>query len=262
MHTTSIDGTTIDFEMVGQGPAIILITGALNYSKFGVVGDLVPLLSRDFTVVNYDRRGRGGSTDNPPYSIDKEIEDVNTLIDIAGGSAHLYGHSAGATLALFTTAELGQKVKSVAAYEPPITYNWWSELPVHALIRQYNHMLAKGKKLEMITQFMRFIGMSSQLIEETLASEHHDLLIDMAPTLAYEAKVMLHARSFLKSQAHHLTQRALLLAGGKSSDAVLEAQKAYASSFPNSSTLVLEGQTHSVEASALAPILIKFFKEN
>mgnify|MGYP000928273704 CR=1 FL=1 len=77
----SKDGTNIAFEITGQGPALILITGALNYSKFGVVGDLVPLLSDKFTVINYDRRGRGQSQSYSPWSIAKEIEDIDALID-------------------------------------------------------------------------------------------------------------------------------------------------------------------------------------
>lgn len=258
--TTSTDGTTITFEQIGQGPTLILITGALNYSKFGVVGDLVPLLSNDFTVINYDRRGRGASSNNLPYSVDKEIEDINALIDAVGGPANLYGHSAGAALALFAAAELGQKVAAVAAYEPPLSENWWSDIPSKLAIRQFRRMAAKGQNLEMITQFMRFIGMTPALIEETLASEHRNILIDMAPTLVYEAELMLHSRHFLKHKAHKVTQGTLLLAGDKSFPTVLRVQEIFANALPNARIRILQNQTHSVEAVALAPILTDFFK--
>jgi pimeloyl-ACP methyl ester carboxylesterase len=260
MHsTTSTDGTTIAFDLIGQGPTIILITGALNYSKFGGVGELVPLLSNDFSVINYDRRGRGGSGNNLPYSVDKEIEDINSLINATGGPAFLYGHSAGAALALFATSALGDCVKAVAAYEPPISDNWWSDLPTKAAIRQSKRMLAKGQNLEMITQFMRFVGMSTNLIDETLASEHREVLIDMAPTLVYEAEILLESRHFLKHNAHHVTQPALLLAGDKNFRTVLKVQGFYAKALPHAQTKVLHGQTHSVEATVLAPVLKSLF---
>lgn len=261
MHTTtSTDGTTIAFDLIGQGPTIILITGALNYSKFGGVGELVPLLSNDFTVINYDRRGRGGSGNNLPYSVDKEIEDINSLINAAGGTAFLYGHSAGAALALFAASALGDCVKAVAAYEPPMSDNWWSDLPTKAAIRQSKRMLAKGQNLEMITQFMRFVGMSTNLIDETLASEHREVLIDMAPTLVYEAEILLESRHFLKHNARHVTQPVLLLAGTKSFGTVLKVQDIFAKALPHAQTKLLQGQSHSVEANVLAPTFKSFFK--
>jgi len=261
MHTTtSTDGTIIAFDQTGQGPAIILITGALNYSKFGLVKDLVPLLSNDFTVINYDRRGRGGSGNNLPYSVDKEIEDINSLINAAGGTAFLYGHSAGAALALFAASALGDCVKAVAAYEPPMSDNWWSDLPTKAAIRQSKRMLAKGQNLEMITQFMRFVGMSTNLIDETLASEHREVLIDMAPTLVYEAEILLESRHFLKHNARHVTQPVLLLAGTKSFGTVLKVQDIFAKALPHAQTKLLQGQSHSVEANVLAPTFKSFFK--
>jgi pimeloyl-ACP methyl ester carboxylesterase len=263
MQTTkSTDGTTIAFDRFGQGPTLILITGALNYSKFGVVGDLVPLLSSDFTVINYDRRGRGDSTNNLPYSISKEIEDINALIVAAGSPAYLYGHSAGAALALFTSAELGEQVRAVAAYEPPLSENWWKDLPTKAAIRQSERMLANGQNLEMITQFMRFIGMSASLVEETLESEHRLALLEMAPTLIYETRIFLQTRHFLRNQARRVFQPTLLLAGDKSFPKVLKVQEAYANYIPHSKAIILPDQTHTVEASALAPILNQFFKHS
>ena len=46
---------------------------------------LVPRLMEHFTVYTYDRRGRGESGDTKPYAVDREIEDIEALIDHAGG---------------------------------------------------------------------------------------------------------------------------------------------------------------------------------
>ena len=57
---TSKDGTTIAFDQYGQGPAVILVDGALQYRAFDQgETQLALLLAKHFTVIQYDRRGRG-----------------------------------------------------------------------------------------------------------------------------------------------------------------------------------------------------------
>jgi hypothetical protein len=41
-------------------------------------------------VINYDRRGRGGSTEVTPVA-EREIEDIAALIEAEGDSASLWG---------------------------------------------------------------------------------------------------------------------------------------------------------------------------
>jgi len=108
----SKDGTTIAFDEQGHGPAVIFVDGAMS-TRTGKL-DLAQLLAPEFTVYAYDRRGRGDSGDTQPYSVEREIEDIDAMIVRAGGSAFLYGHSSGACLALDATVELGDKVKQLA----------------------------------------------------------------------------------------------------------------------------------------------------
>ena len=105
----STDSTPIAYEITGSGPLLVIITGALNTHNFGVPGDMVPFLQDNFTVLTYDRRGRGQSGNIPPYTVYKELEDLEALIDKNGGSAYLYGHSAGAALALISASEFPEK---------------------------------------------------------------------------------------------------------------------------------------------------------
>src|SRR5512135_3093488 len=95
---TSRDGTAIAFDKTGQGPAIILVGGALSDRSAAV--SLAPLLVPYFTAFAYDRRGRGDSGDTPPYAVEREVEDIHALVKEAGGLAFAYGHSSGAVLAL------------------------------------------------------------------------------------------------------------------------------------------------------------------
>src|SRR5712692_11008349 len=104
------DGTTIAFDDHGDGPALILVDGAMSTRSSGSKPELGKLLAQRFTVYSYDRRGRGDSGDTKPYAVEREIEDIDAPIDEAGGSASLYGHSSGGCLALDATVKLGDKV--------------------------------------------------------------------------------------------------------------------------------------------------------
>ena len=87
----SRDGTAIAYERSGQGPALILVDGALCSRAFGPMPKLASLLAPHFTVHVYDRRGRGQSGDTQPYARERELEDMEALIQAAGGSALLLG---------------------------------------------------------------------------------------------------------------------------------------------------------------------------
>jgi len=115
---TSSDGTTIAFDRVGEGPPVILVDGAFCSRAFGPMPKLALLLADSFTVIHYDRRGRGDSGDEKPYAVEREIEDLDALIREAGGSAHVLGMSSGAVLALEAAAS-GLGIASLALWEPP-----------------------------------------------------------------------------------------------------------------------------------------------
>src|SRR5688572_11857351 len=114
---TSNDGTKIAYDKSGDGPAVILVGGALASRKDHA--ELAQLLSSDFTVYNYDRRGRADSGDIKPYAVQREIEDIEALISEAGGSAYVHGISSGAALSLRAAAALGDKVEKLSVYEAP-----------------------------------------------------------------------------------------------------------------------------------------------
>jgi pimeloyl-ACP methyl ester carboxylesterase len=115
---TSKDGTQIAFDRSGNGPALILIGGALSQRSDN--GPLVGLLAKRFSVFSYDRRGRGDSGDTAPYAVQREVEDIDALIGEAGGMAFVYGKSSGAVLALEAANALPAKFKKLALYEPPL----------------------------------------------------------------------------------------------------------------------------------------------
>src|SRR5260370_41013898 len=122
---TSKDGSRSGYDKMGHGPAVILIVGALCSRSFWSGPELAKLLARGFTVYNYERRGRDESGDTRPYAVAREIEDIEALIDEAGGSAYLYGHASGAPPGLERALILGNKGKKLALYAAP--YNHTAE---------------------------------------------------------------------------------------------------------------------------------------
>ena len=115
---TSDDGTSIAFERFGEGPPVILVGGAST--DRAMTRPLARELAGSFTVINYDRRGRGDSGDTQPYAVEREVEDIGVLITEVGEPASLYGHSSGAVLALHAAAR-GLPVTGLAMYEPPFS---------------------------------------------------------------------------------------------------------------------------------------------
>lgn len=116
---TSADGTRIAYEVHGSGPALVFVDGAMCQRTLGPSASLAEALASDFSVHVYDRRGRGESDAGAtPWSIDREIEDLAAIIEVAGGSAHVLALSSGAALALEAAAR-GLPIDRLAVYEAP-----------------------------------------------------------------------------------------------------------------------------------------------
>lgn len=115
----SADGTRIAVDRTGEGPPVILIEAAGHYRGFSSFDGLAARLARVLTVYRYDRRGRGESTDTPPYVPEREVEDLAALIGGAGGSAAVYAYSSGGLVALHAAAA-GLPIERMALLEPPV----------------------------------------------------------------------------------------------------------------------------------------------
>jgi len=142
---TSQDGTTIAFDKVGSGPAVILLNGALAYRAFvPSMAQLAELLGQHFTVYNYDRRGRGDSGDTQPFARKREIEDLQALVEDAGDEAMICGISSGGVLSL-DAAAVTPGIPKVAVYEPSLIVDD-SRQPVPADYTQHLTTLAAQAK--------------------------------------------------------------------------------------------------------------------
>lgn len=251
---TSKDGTIIAYDKKGQGPVLILVLGALN--KRGSGKKLAELLTDRFTVVSYDRRGRGDSTDTSPYAIDKEIDDIEVLIDILGGSASLYGHSSGAVLALLAAEKLGKKVTGLALYEVPYNDDPKAQKASEAYRKELHRLLAEDRRGEAVTLFVKSVGVSDKQVE---AMKHLPMwkgLTAMAPTLAYDTIELMERYPLVNART---TGTPTLVMHGAASPAFMaDTARKLTETMPNATLRSLEGQTHDVKASILAPALAEF----
>ncbi|GJF34350.1 alpha/beta hydrolase [Kitasatospora sp. NE20-6] len=256
-RTTSRDGTTLAYERTGDGPALVLVDGALCHRAAGPARPLAALLRTAFTVYTYDRRGRGGSTDTAPYAAAREVEDLQAVIDRAGGRAHVYAMSSGGALAL-ATAAAGPGITRLALYEPP----FMAEAGEAARNKEYTarlaDLLAAGRHGDAVELFMARVGIPAPAVAGLRTRPDWAALEAIAPTLAYD-DALLGDGSVPRATAAAVTAPALVLAGGASPENVRIAARATAEALPAAGHRVLDGQTHDVHAEALAPVLAEHF---
>ncbi|MFF1878951.1 alpha/beta fold hydrolase [Leifsonia sp. NPDC058230] len=254
----SPDGTTIAFETVGDGPALILVDGASCYRDAGPMRSIADALSVTFEVVLYDRRGRGASGDTLPFAVQREIEDLGALIDQVGGAARLFGISSGAALVLAAAEALGaQKVTGIALFEPPFMPP--PALPAAAVYtRELQAALAAGDRAAAVELFLARVGLPPQAIEGMRHSPAWPGMESIAPTLAYDDAAMGDSAVPVE-RAKRIRVPALALVGGASPDFLRYGAEEVAAALPSAEVVVLEGQTHDVAAEAVAPALVDFF---
>ena len=218
-YVNSRDGTRIAYDRSGEGPPVILIGGALCSRAFGPMSPVAALLAERFTVVDYDRRGRGDSGDTPPYAVDREIDDVEVLIDEAGGAAYLYGHSSGAALGFETALRLPDKVAGLAMYEAPYA----SDAGIAAQRREYTQrleeLLAADRRGDAVELFMNLVGVPAEQIDAMRGSPTAQAMKAIAPTLAYDNRIVGEDRLVPTARAAAVTVPTLVMNGGSGAGA-------------------------------------------
>lgn len=256
----SKDGTLIAYDQKGQGPALILVDGAMCFRKFGPMEPLAEQLTPHFTVITYDRRGRGESGDTPPYTIEREVEDIAALVEAAGGSASLFGASSGAALALIAAAS-GLNIKKLVMYEPPYVVDNAKFSRPSDYAQRFEDLLAEGRRGDMVEHFMvNGVGMPAEAVVPMKNSPVWPILESIAPTLIYDTAVMELNRWNPPANAASVQVPTLVISGGASPVYMINAAQSTADAIPGAKHISLEGQTHEVNAQVTAPLLVEFLK--
>jgi pimeloyl-ACP methyl ester carboxylesterase len=259
-HVTSADGTRIAFERLGDGPPLIVIGGATcDRARMRPIAER---LARDFAVINYDRRGRGDSGDTKPYAVEREVEDVAALIDHAGGTAPVYGHSSGAGLALHAGAH-GLPIDGLILHEPPYSPDREEERrEAREYAKQLESILSEGRHGDAIELFFTVVGMPPEMVAEMRRNDPGwPALEALAPTLVYDSEVMgdrSRGGSLPADVAGRVAARTLVIVGGASPDWMIDTGRRIAASVREGELKVLDGQEHVVPPDILAPVVEEF----
>jgi pimeloyl-ACP methyl ester carboxylesterase len=255
----SKDGTPIAYEKSGEGPALILVDGALCSRKFGPTPRLAPLLARRFTVFTYDRRGRGDSGDTPPYAKQREVEDLDALIQASGGSAFVVGLSSGGGLALEAAAS-GLSITKLVAYEPPYVAAHDAHHAQADHEAQLKRLLAEGRRGDAVKYFMRdMVGAPGFVVfMMRLMPGVWKKLEAVAHTLPYDANIM-GDFTVPKTRLASVQVPSLIMYGGKTDAKLKKAAETVADVVPRALRRTLAGQTHNVAPKVLTPAVVEFF---
>ncbi|MEV0786316.1 alpha/beta fold hydrolase [Streptomyces sp. NPDC050423] len=256
--TLSRDGTLIAYRCRGEGPPVILVSGALGTAA--TEAPLARLLAPRFHVVTYDRRGRGDSGDSAPYAVEREIEDLSAVAEAVGGRPSVFGTGAGGALALEAQAA-GLPVNLLAVHEPPYT-------PGAAGLRfkadctaRLHRLLSAGDRGGAVELFLSVTGVPADLIARMRSAPLWRSLESVAHTLAYDDSLLgdgtVPAERFASVRA-----RTLVVSGGFSPASARAATRLLADALPRGRHRTLTGQARELAPQAVAPVLAEFFTRN
>lgn len=256
---TSADGTPIAFDRLGEGPPLIVVGGMLCDRH--QTRPLALAFSAFATVLNVDRRGRGASGDTPPYSLEREFDDLAAIIEAAGGGATLYGHSSGAGLAL-RAAALGLPVTRLILHEPP----FGSDEPeattaAKALAASVVAALDAGRSADAIKVFLTAAGLPPDAVSAMCADPR---LVAMAHTMRYDIEVMgemVTGGTLPEDEVRAIGVPTLVLAGGASPAFFCDTAARIAHSLRDGRLQILPGEGHEPTPEVVSAAITGFLGE-
>lgn len=253
----SKDGTVIAYNKEGNGRAVVLIDGAFCSKDFGPMSKLVPLLSKDFSVITYDRRGRGDSGDSPHYAVEREIEDIDALINMVGGSANLFAISSGAILALKAVAH-GSNVTRLAIFEPPFVGNEKKRRPADSE-EQLKQLITEGKKGDACRFYLtKVIGVPAIVPFILSLTPNWSKMKANANSLPYDAAVC-GDFNLPRELVASVTIPTIVIDSDKSPETLRKPVLEVAEILPNGLKKSLKGKMHDVPPKILVPALVDFY---
>jgi pimeloyl-ACP methyl ester carboxylesterase len=243
---TSADGTAIAVSTAGDGPAVLLVGTTLSdhHGLDGIAG----LLAERFTVVNYDRRGRGASGDTAPYAPAREVEDIAAVLDTVGRPALLVSGSAGCVLALDAASALGDRVGGLYLYEPPFIVGQGRPPMPADFVEHVEALVGEGRRSDAVAYFMtEGIGVPAEFLEGMQADPSWAVMASYAHTLGYDGRIVAGTQDGrpLPTDRWRIAVPTIAAVGENSEPFFHEGARALADLLPTARYLVLPGQDHS-----------------
>jgi pimeloyl-ACP methyl ester carboxylesterase len=255
----SADGTSIAYERSGDGPPLVLIGGGLN--EKATFGTFSELLSEHFTVINYDRRGRGhsGDGDRNRYAIDLEVEDLAAVLAVAGGPCYVFANCTGGMIAIRGVAD-GLPVTKLALYEPPFAADDGTRPTVaEDYLDRLTALIDAGRYEDAVVLFeQESVGLSDENIAQFQQHPAWPALVALAPTLIYDNIIGGDGAIPLDLVAK-IDIPVLVIDGGDSPPWQRHACEDLARELADARHLRMPGQSHIMNKQAATPILTEFF---
>jgi pimeloyl-ACP methyl ester carboxylesterase len=203
---------------------------------------VLPALGERFTVYAVDRRGRGESGDSDEYAIQREFEDVASVVDSIDEPVNLLGHSYGALCSL-EAALLTSNIRKLVLYEPPIPVGVEIFLP--GIIDKLQALLDAGDRDGVVTTFMGDVAQvrpnDLRLLQSLPAWKAR---VAAAHTIPREERAN-RDYSFDAQRFSKLNTPTLLLVGGESPLFLKAGSEALQPILPDYRIIVMPGQQHA-----------------
>jgi pimeloyl-ACP methyl ester carboxylesterase len=259
--TSSKDGTIIAYGKTGNGPPVFLIDGVICFRRLGPLSRLAKLLSSHFTVYTYDRRGRGESGNTPPYSLDREIEDLEALVQLEKRPVCVFGNSSGAALALKAAERISQ-IQRLAIFEAPFAIDPEHPSPSPGFLIEFNRLLAENRKGAALKSFLLAIDLPPWFVALGPLMPAWWKAKSVLHTVPYDLSIIGERRigGFPPGLFSSVKVPVLVLGGEKSPSWTRNAMRALADALPQARYQTLAKQTHLVDPKALRPVLKDFFQ--
>lgn len=244
---TSADGTSIAWARQGAGPAVVMVAGVMASQERPQQPGLAEALAEHASVLTYDRRGTGESGDAPSYDVQREIEDLAAVLELAGPDATVYGFSSGATLALIA-ASRHVPIARLVLVEPPLVPS-----PDLTPLAEARRRLAADR------------ADARRWFDEEVTGIPAEVRAQFPPLTAghlHDAPAMLHELAFLPGTSAvaflGVDTPTLLVASDHTSPYLLEGVRALASTLPSATELILPGQWHGLPVETLVATVVDF----
>jgi pimeloyl-ACP methyl ester carboxylesterase len=238
----SKDGTSIAFWKSGSGPPLLLVHGATadhtTTWRF-VIGEL----EQHFTVYAMDRRGRGGSGDNADYTLQREAEDIASIIDSLKGPVNIMGHSYGALCALEASL-LTDNLNRMILYEG-VPLNG-ADLYTPGTVDRLDELLESGDREGIIISlFQDIVEMTPEEMKMMRSQQDAwSVRVANAHTLPRELRTETNYL-FEPGRFKNMQSPTLFLVGGDSPPRELKNADEIANTLPAAKVVILPGQGHS-----------------
>ena len=265
-HVTSFDGTDVGCHVLGEGPPLLMVHGvAIDHSCFDRAK--APL-SKHFTLYIMDRRGRGISGDSVEWSLTREFEDAQAMIEAiaaaTGGPINLFGHSLGG----LCTVEAASRTKAgnisrFFMYDPAIPKPPRSPALIAIADKLATILKETGDREKMIeTHLLEWTKISPEVLARQKAdTARWARRLGWAHTIPreYKAGEVFAADPTLYRNVHVPTR---IMVGEQSHQGLQDSARLLADTISGSDLIVFKGAGHygfSTDPATFVAELVKFF---